>query len=122
MDGDDKGDGCEDGESQVSKFFSKLFMEDTKLGTHYENCHGDGDFLYLVSAGEGMKNWRRFGGCMALLHHSKTVQKTVKEAHRAYARTVCKVLGWDIDQLPRIVHISEPLSSSLAVTQVYVST
>lgn len=104
-------DGCEDGESKESEFFIKLFMEDAKLRTYYEKCHGDGDFICLVCAGVGKKTWRRFKGCIGLLHHSNTIWKTKKKAHRAYARTVCKVLGWDINQLPKIVHISEPLSS-----------
>lgn len=110
---EDEDDGCEDRESKESAFFIKLFMEDAKLRTYYEKCHGDGDFLCLVCAGVGKKTWRRFKGCIGLLHHSNTVWKTKKKAHRAYARTVCKVLGWDIDQLPKIVYIAEPLSSSL---------
>lgn len=107
------GDDCEDGESEESKFFIKLFVGHTKLRTYYEKYHGDGDFLCLVCAGVGKKTWRRFKGCVGLLHHSNTVQKTLKKAHRSYAGTVCKVLGWDIDQLPKVVRISEPLSTSL---------
>ncbi|OWM81448.1 hypothetical protein CDL15_Pgr007486 [Punica granatum] len=102
-----------EGESEESKFFMKLFMEDSTLRNYYEKCYGDGDFLCLVCAGLGKKTWRRFKGCTGLLHHSNTIWKTKKKAHRAYARNVCKVLGWDINKLPQIVRISEPLTSSL---------
>ncbi|KAJ6301625.1 hypothetical protein OIU77_015851 [Salix suchowensis] len=37
-----------------------------------------------------------------------------KKAHRAYGQVICKVLGWDVDQLPTIVLKGEPLRQSMA--------
>ncbi|KAF9666706.1 hypothetical protein SADUNF_Sadunf16G0256700 [Salix dunnii] len=37
-----------------------------------------------------------------------------KKAHRAYGQVICKVLGWDVDQLSTIVLKGEPLRQSMA--------
>ncbi|KAK4748105.1 hypothetical protein SAY87_014691 [Trapa incisa] len=105
------------GESEEFKFFVNLFEENANLRSYYEKSSGDGDFLCLVCAAVKKKTWRRFKGCSGLLHHSNSIWKFKKKAHMGYAKAVCKIFGWDIERLPRIVNISEPLSLPLAGTQ-----
>ncbi|RDX68453.1 hypothetical protein CR513_52557, partial [Mucuna pruriens] len=95
------------------KFFEKVFAEDGDLRRYYENNHKEGDFYCLVCGGIGKKVWKRFKDCIALIQHSTAILRTKrKRAHRAYAHVICKVVGWDIDQLPAIV--LKDLDSSLA--------
>lgn len=115
---DEDEDGFINGESKELKFFVKLFEENTSLRSYYEKSSGGGDFLCLVCAAVKKKTWRRFKGCSGLLHHANSIWKVEKKAHRAYAKAVSKVLGRDIERLPRIVNISEPLGQPLAGTQV----
>ncbi|KAJ1378894.1 hypothetical protein SESBI_47375 [Sesbania bispinosa] len=90
--------------------------EDDDLRRYYESNHKEGDFYCLVCGGIGKKVWKRFKDCVALLHHSTAILRTKrKRAHRAYARVICKVVGWDIDQLPAIV--LKDLDSSLAASR-----
>ncbi|KHN11023.1 hypothetical protein glysoja_044045 [Glycine soja] len=100
-------------ESEEYKFFEKVFAEDGDLRRYYENNHKEGDFYCLVCGGIGNKVWKRFKDCIGLIQHSTAILRTRrKQAHRAYAQVICKVVGWDIDQMPAIV--LKDLDSSLA--------
>ncbi|KAG4978130.1 hypothetical protein JHK84_037813 [Glycine max] len=100
-------------ESEEYKFFEKVFAEDGDLRRYYENNHKEGDFYCLVCGGIGKKVWKRFKDCIGLIQHSTAILRTRrKRAHRAYAQVICKVVGWDIDQMPAIV--LKDLDSSLA--------
>ncbi|XP_027926337.1 uncharacterized protein LOC114183499 isoform X2 [Vigna unguiculata] len=91
-------------ECKEYKFFEKVFAEDDDLRKYYENNHRDGDFYCLVCGGIRKKVWKRFKDSIALIQHSTSILRTKrKRAHRAYAQIICKVVGWDIDQLPAIV-------------------
>ncbi|XP_028247189.1 uncharacterized protein LOC114424530 [Glycine soja] len=111
-DEDDKDDEDEDElvddydskECEEYKFFEKVFAEDGDLRRYYESNYKEGDFHCLVCGGIGKKVWKRFKNCKTLIHHSTAILRTKrKRAHRAYAQVICKVVGWDIDQLPAIV-------------------
>nr|POE95264.1 hypothetical protein CFP56_05626 [Quercus suber] len=57
----------------------------------------------------GKKAWKKFKGCVSLLHHSTSILKTKrKRAHRAFAQVVCKLLGWDFHRIPNIVFKPQP--------------
>jgi hypothetical protein len=85
------------------------------LGDVFDNSK-KGDFYCLVCGGIKKKMWKRFKDCVALIQHSTTVLRTKrKRAHRAFAQVVCKVIGWDINQLPTIV--LKDLDSSLATSK-----
>ncbi|KAK8469383.1 hypothetical protein PHAVU_005G065400 [Phaseolus vulgaris] len=100
-------------ECKEYKFFEKVFAEDADLRKYYENNHKDGDFYCLVCGGIRKKVWKRFKDSIALIQHSTSILRTKrKRAHRAYAQVICKVVGWDIDQLPAIV--LKDLDSSMA--------
>ncbi|KAG5020073.1 hypothetical protein JHK87_015928 [Glycine soja] len=100
-------------ESEEYKFFEKVFAEDGDLRRYYENNHKERDFYCLVCGGIGNKVWKRFKDCIGLIQHSTAILRTRrKRAHRAYAQVICKVVGWDIDQMPTIV--LKDLDSSLA--------
>ncbi|XP_019457264.1 PREDICTED: uncharacterized protein LOC109357704 isoform X1 [Lupinus angustifolius] len=91
-------------ESKEYKFFERLFAEDGDLRRYYENNHKEGAFYCLVCGPVWKKVWKRFKDCVSLVHHSTTVLRTKRmRAHRAYARIICKIIGWDFDQLPVIV-------------------
>ncbi|KHN13128.1 hypothetical protein glysoja_048798, partial [Glycine soja] len=99
-------------ECEEYKFFEKVFAEDGDLRRYYESNQKEGDFHCLVCGGIGKKVWKRFKNCKTLIHHSTAILRTKgKRAHRAYAQVICKVVGWDIDQLPAIV--LKDLDSSL---------
>jgi hypothetical protein len=86
-------------ECEEFKFFLKVFKENSELRSYYENNFEGGEFCCLVCGGIGKKVWRRFKDGLGLLQHSITIKNTkYKQAHRAYAQVICKVLGWDIDQ------------------------
>ena len=119
-DEDDKDDEDEDElvddydskECEEYKFFEKVFAEDGDLRRYYESNQKEGDFHCLVCGGIGKKVWKRFKNCKTLIHHSTAILRTKrKRAHRACAQVICKVVGWDIDQLPAIV--LKDLDSSL---------
>ncbi|KAE9586298.1 hypothetical protein Lal_00000947 [Lupinus albus] len=91
-------------ESKEYKFFERLFAEDGDLRRYYENNYKEGAFYCLVCGPVWKKVWKRFKDCVSLVHHSTTVLRTKRmRAHRAYARIICKIVGWDFDQLPTIV-------------------
>lgn len=98
------------------KFFLGLFESDVELREYYEKNWEKGDFSCLVCGAIGVKKWKRFGDCTGLIQHSNSISKTKRrEAHRALARALCRVLGWDINRLPSIVLDSgNSLGQSLA--------
>ncbi|MED6205727.1 hypothetical protein PIB30_118725 [Stylosanthes scabra] len=99
IDGDDNDDEGE--ETSEYKFFEKVFKEDGELRRYYENNCKEGHFYCLVCGAVWKKVWKRYKDCNQLLQHSTTVLRTKRmRAHRAYAQVICKVIGWDIDQLP----------------------
>lgn len=110
---DDSDEGEEEEESMdedeesgevVFKFLLGLFERDGKLREYYEKNWEKGEFSCLVCWGIGVKKWKRFGDCVGLMQHSNSISKTKRrDAHRAFARAVCRVLGWDINRLPSIV-------------------
>jgi hypothetical protein len=105
-----------DEKSKEYRFFEKVFAEDVNLRKYYENNSKEGDFYCLVCGGIKKKMWKRFKDCVALIQHSTTVLRTKRmRAHRAYAQVVCKVVGWDINQLPTIV--LKDVDSSLAASK-----
>ncbi|CAL5200997.1 unnamed protein product [Lathyrus oleraceus] len=105
-----------DEESEHYKFFEKVFAEDVGLKKYYEDNCKKGDFYCLVCGGIKKKMWKRFKDCVALIQHSTTVLRTKrKRAHRAYAQVVCKVVGWDMNQISAIM--LKDLDSSLAASK-----
>ncbi|KAJ6292980.1 hypothetical protein OIU78_025039 [Salix suchowensis] len=107
----------EDGsdECEEFKFFLRLFTDSNELRNYYENHYEGGEFCCLVCCALKKKGWKKFKGCLGLLQHTIAISRTKKKkAHRAYAQVMCKVLGWDGDQLPRIVLKGEPLGHSVA--------
>ncbi|KAI3457370.1 hypothetical protein Pfo_014033 [Paulownia fortunei] len=94
----------EDDGRQEYSFFFKVFKEDAELREYYEKNFAKGEFSCLVcGAVGGKKTGKKFKGCLALVQHSITISKTKKRrAHRAFGQAVCKILGWDINQLPSI--------------------
>ncbi|KAH6837314.1 hypothetical protein C2S53_003101 [Perilla frutescens var. hirtella] len=94
----------EDCGREVCSLFCKVF-EDTKLREYYEKNFFVGEFSCLVcGAVGGKKTAKKFKGCLPLVQHCMSIEKTKRRrAHRALAQAVCKVLGWDIHNLPKIV-------------------
>ncbi|GAB2278034.1 hypothetical protein Dimus_012733 [Dionaea muscipula] len=85
-------------------FFCKLFEGDEELRGYYEKKYENGEFVCLVCGGIKQKLRKKYGNCISLAQHCITVSKTKKKrAHRAYGQVICKVLGWDINNLPRLV-------------------
>ncbi|KAE9456351.1 hypothetical protein C3L33_11737, partial [Rhododendron williamsianum] len=91
----------EDGYEEY-QFFLKLFTEEEELKGYCEkNWEGGGNFVCLVCGGIGKR--KRFKNLVAVVQHSVSIARTKKKnAHRAYAQVVCRVLGWDVDRLPTI--------------------
>lgn len=106
-------------ETENFKFFIGLFTDDDNLRTYYEKNFEHGVFFCLACVGVGEKMRKKFGNCVALVQHSAAISKTKgKNAHRAFGKAVCKVLGWDINRLPSIVLDSgKPLSCNIAKTE-----
>ncbi|VFQ64342.1 unnamed protein product [Cuscuta campestris] len=91
-------------------FFERLF-EDSQLMEYYEKNCANGEFRCLVCFAVLEKGWKRFKGCTSLVHHCLSIAKTRKrKAHRAYAVSICKALGWDINKL---IHSSDKSSDAL---------
>lgn len=112
-DDDELVDNYDSEECEEYKFFERVFAEDGDLRRYYENNYREGAFYCLVCGAILKKAWKRFKDCVSLLHHSTAVLRTKRRrAHRAYAQVICKVVGWDIDQLPAIV--LKDLDNSLA--------
>ncbi|KAJ1704480.1 hypothetical protein LUZ63_004259 [Rhynchospora breviuscula] len=91
----------------VDGFFRALFANDVGLRVCYEKDHENGEFYCLVCEGrrDGHKGKGKvYRGCTALVQHASAVCKVGQlVAHRAFARAVCQVLGWDPERLPSIV-------------------
>ncbi|KAI3703908.1 hypothetical protein L1987_74104 [Smallanthus sonchifolius] len=116
-DGDEDDDMSEDDDNVENKeydFFWKLFNGDEELKTYYvKHCGGGGEFSCLVCGGANEKQGKRFKDCIAMVQHSVSIAKTKKRrSHRDYGKVICRVLGWDIDQLPSSI-VSDHKSSEL---------
>ncbi|WOK95653.1 hypothetical protein Cni_G04360 [Canna indica] len=101
-------------------FFTELFEKDCELRDYYKGNHEKGEFRCLVCGGIREKAWRRFDSCAALVHHSTAVSRTKKRhAHREFAVAVCRLLGWDADELlPRpSLALEDPLVDMDNVTE-----
>ncbi|KAF3341520.1 hypothetical protein FCM35_KLT00158 [Carex littledalei] len=96
-----------DSESEVKpdmdELFDGIFEKDHKLTEYYEKNHEKGDFYCFICQvredfkGKGM----RYKSGLALVQHANTVSKAGwGGAHRALARAVCRVLGWDLVKIP----------------------
>ncbi|QHO56876.1 hypothetical protein HN51_011562 [Arachis hypogaea] len=115
---DDDDDDYDDAElEEYEGFFLRIFKEDDELRSYYQRRFENGEFCCLVCDAVGKKNsGKKYKDCVGLLQHAKSVLRTVKKlAHRAFGQAVCKVLGWDIDQLPVIAMKGEPLGSNLKI-------
>ncbi|XP_047336430.1 uncharacterized protein LOC124940000 [Impatiens glandulifera] len=100
-DADDLMEDDDDDERKEYNFFLNLFNEDTDLRNYYEGKWKGSEFFCLVCGGIANKGSKKFKNCLALVQHSLSITKTKKKkAHRAYAEVICKVLAWDINQLP----------------------
>ncbi|ESQ27242.1 hypothetical protein EUTSA_v10018481mg [Eutrema salsugineum] len=88
--------------SEELELISRLFSENVELKSYYEkNCEG-GLFVCLVCcAATDKKMIKRFKHCYGLVLHSTKNPKMNKRAHKAFARFVCELLGWEFDRLPR---------------------
>ncbi|KAJ8464490.1 hypothetical protein OPV22_027042 [Ensete ventricosum] len=86
------------------RFFTELFVKDGELREYYEKNYEKGEFSCFACAGIRSKRVRRFRDCMGLVQHANSISKTKRRgAHRALAKAVCQVLGWDINRLPSFV-------------------
>lgn len=96
-----------DSESEVKpdmdEFFDGIFKKNLKLREYYKNNPEKGDFYCFICQvrkdfkGKGM----RYKSGLALVQHANTVYKSGwSRAHRALARAVCRVLGWDPLKIP----------------------
>ncbi|GAB2257967.1 hypothetical protein Droror1_Dr00014127 [Drosera rotundifolia] len=102
---DDNDRDSDDDEGSVEySFFVNVFEGDRELRSYYEGNWGKGEFVCLVCGGMGLKLRKRYGNCVSLVTHCVTVRKTGRrKAHRRFGMVVCRVLGWDIGNLPHIV-------------------
>ncbi|CAL9043975.1 unnamed protein product [Musa banksii] len=83
-------------QSEAFKFFMELFEKDDELTEYYKKNHDKGEFSCFACAATGTKRVRKFGNCLGLVQHANSISKTRRRgAHRALARAVCQVLGWD---------------------------
>lgn len=102
--------------SEELEVVSRLFSENVELKSYYEKNFEGGDFICLVCcAATDKKLIKRFKHCHGLVQHSTKVPKMKIRAHKAFARLLCELLGWDFDRLPRrVVKDSVPLVESNA--------
>lgn len=104
-DGEDEDEEEEDDVDDVEEFefFMKLFEDNDELRSYYEKNCENGEFYCLVCGALGNKLGRKYKNCVALVQHAVTISKTKKRmAHRGYGHAICKVLGWDVNQLPSL--------------------
>lgn len=99
---------CELGSDyDVDEFFMGLFENDVGLRGCYEKDRDNGEFYCLVCEArrDGNKGkGKMYRGCAALAQHASAIRKISRRAaHRALARSICRVLGWDLQRLPSIV-------------------
>ncbi|KAF3783721.1 hypothetical protein EJ110_NYTH31835 [Nymphaea thermarum] len=92
------------GEEEAFLFFLGFFRKEEELRRYYEGSAEKGDFFCLVCLGVGEKLSRKYCSCVALVQHANSVTKTkTRDAHRAYGKAICRVMGWDFSRLPSIV-------------------
>lgn len=101
---------------KIYTFFIDIFTNDPILRQHYEKNSESGEFNCLACAGIGMKGLKKYSNCVAILQHAhSTVSTKRKKGHRAFARVLCKVLGYNFNMLPSLVlDAGERLGESLA--------
>ncbi|RAL45434.1 hypothetical protein DM860_014823 [Cuscuta australis] len=96
MDDTTEGEGCRNFD-----FFEKLYETDSALREYYVMNYAGGEFSCLVCYAVGKRSVKKYKDCLALVQHSVSVTKTKgRQAHRAYGQSICKIIGWDINQLP----------------------
>lgn len=102
--------------SEELELISRVFSENVELKSYYEKNSEGGLFICLVCcAATEKKVIKRFKHCYALVQHFTKKPKLKKRAHRAFARFVCELLGWEFDRLPcRVVKSGAPLVESNA--------
>lgn len=90
--------------SEELELISRVFSENVELKSYYEkNCEG-GAFICLVCcAATDKKMIKRSKHCFGLVQHCIKTPKLKIRAHKAFARFVCELLGWDFHCLPRRV-------------------
>ncbi|KAL1205696.1 hypothetical protein V5N11_001397 [Cardamine amara subsp. amara] len=109
----------ENGDGNISEeleLISRVFSENVELKSYYEkNCEG-GAFICLVCcAATDKKMIKRSKHCFGLVRHCIKAPKLKIRAHKAFARFVSELLGWDFDSLPRrIMKGGAPLVESNA--------
>ncbi|CAA7062027.1 unnamed protein product [Microthlaspi erraticum] len=87
--------------SEELELISRVFSENAELKSYYEKNSEGGLFICLVCcAATERKMIKRFKHCYALVQHFTKKPKLKKRAHRAFARFVCELLGWEFDRLP----------------------
>ncbi|WOL14328.1 hypothetical protein Cni_G23109 [Canna indica] len=117
--GDEEGEeDYDDPRTRAYKFFLGLFEEDDVLREYYEKNHEKGEFTCLACAEFGPRRLRSFRDCNALLQHASSIANTKRRVdHRAFAKAVCKVLGYNSKLLPSLVlDRGDTLGQSLAKT------
>ena len=119
-DDEDEDEGGNKSEEYVD-LFVKFLMEDGELRSYYQKNFEGGEFCCLVCGAIGKKkSGKKFKDCVSLVQHSMAISKTNKKwAHRAFGQALCKILGWDIDRLPSIVIIGEPLGCSIPTKEAH---
>lgn len=97
------------------QLFRRIFVEDSELRRYFEENYKAGEFFCFVCGGIGKKSsGRSFKSCQGLLQHVAAMSKVERsQSHRAFGLVVCKVLGWDFDQIPSVVLKGEPLGRIL---------
>lgn len=102
--------------SEELEVVSRLFSENVELKSYYEKNFEGGDFICLVCCSATDKKMiKRFKHCYGIVQHCTKVPKMKKRAHKAFARFLCELLGWDFDSLPRrVVKDGAPLVESNA--------
>ncbi|CAM0912823.1 unnamed protein product [Alopecurus aequalis] len=101
-----EGSESEDAGEAAAGFFLRLFEQDAELRGYYERSYEQGEFMCMRCAGRKLRKGRarRFRDCVSLVRHAHAAtHRGRRRAHRAFAATVCRVLGWDIERLPSIV-------------------
>ncbi|XP_010429706.1 PREDICTED: uncharacterized protein LOC104714145 [Camelina sativa] len=90
--------------SEELELISRVFSENAELKSHYEENYEGGVFVCLVCcAATDKKMIKRFKHCYGVVHHCTKIPKMKIRAHKAFARFVCELLGWDFELLPRRV-------------------
>ncbi|CAN8233822.1 unnamed protein product [Cochlearia groenlandica] len=93
------------------ELMSRVFSENVELKSYYEGNYEGGDFACLVCcAATDKKMVKIFKHCHGIVKHCVNTPKMKLRAHKAYARFVCQLFGWEFGRLPsRIVKCGAPL-------------